>query len=226
MRTGRTMRSATTLLCVALLTGCSALPAATAGPSLSAGSSPSPTAAASSNAAPSAGSTPVATATSGPESTLGDQPSPSPSSQVTSPPIQGPPPLGTLSADGVAPVAGQQGSWCYGGQCVDTGGAAKRSLPTLILDGSNTRLTFAMPPGATFVHWSAWYSASLGGRPIILGEGGSIYDVDAPPATAYPELNSAAFPAPSGGDWALAVRLGFDGRDGGDVTYYWRVVVP
>lgn len=228
MRIGRTAGPVTTLLWVAFLTGCSALPADTAGPPPSAGSPSVPTAAAPSGAAPPAGSTPAATAASRPESTLGDGlwASASPSPQVASPPIQGPPPLGTLAADGNAPVTGQQGSWCYGGQCVDTGGAAKRSLPILTLATADTRLTFAMPAGATFVHWSAWYSASLADRPIILGEGGSIYDVDAPPATAYAELSSATFSAPSGGDWALAVQLGFDGEDGGDATYYWHVVVP
>ncbi len=224
MRTGRTVGSATTLLWVAFLTGCSALPAATAGPTPSAGSHSAPPAAPSSSATPSTALTPATTAAGGPESTRHDEPSQSP--QVTPPPVQGPPPLGTLSADGVAPVTGRRGSWCYGGQCADVGGLTKASLPAVTLGGSGAPLTFAMPAGATFVHWSAWYSASLQGRPVILGEGGSIYDVDAPPATAYPELGSATFSAPSGGDWALAVQLGFDGLDGGDVTYYWHVVVP
>lgn len=134
--------------------------------------------------------------------------------------------MGTLSAVGVTPVAGQRGSWCYGGQCVDIGGLTKASLPALTLSSGDVQLAFTLPAGATFVHWSAWYSASLEGRPVILGEGGSIYDVDAPPATAYPELNNVTFSAPAGGDWALAVQLGFDGADGGDAIYYWRVVVP
>jgi hypothetical protein len=228
MRIGKQAGSIAALLCVAAAVGCSALPGASVVPSPSAGGAPSaasPAPPESPSASPTVGTAPPpASQTGAPPSSVAAHPSGSPHA---GPPSQaGPPPLGTLAANGIPPVAGELGSWCSGGRCVDVGGANKRSLPTLTLANSGAALTFAMPAGITFVHWSAWYAASLQGRPVILGEGGSIYDVDAPPVTAYPQLAMAAFAAPPGGDWALAVQLGFDGGDGGDATYYWRVVVP
>jgi hypothetical protein len=225
MRIGRQAGSIAGLLCLAATVGCSALPAASVAPSPSVGGAPSAALPAPASASPTVGTEPPPTSqTGGPPSPVATPPPGSP--RAASPAPAGPPPPGTLAANGSPAVAGQLGSWCYGGQCVDAGGANKGSLPTLMLLGSGDALTFAMPAGSTFVHWSAWYAASLQGRPVILGEGGSIYDMDAPPATAYPELSSATFATPPGGDWALAVQLGFDGADGGDASYYWRVVVP
>lgn len=216
----------TTLIWVTAVAGCSSMPGASAPPSPSASvptasatESPSPmsTVEATPTVSTTAEATPAASATGSPVAAIDARPS-----QM----VDGPPPLGTLAANGLPAVAGQQGSWCYADQCVDIGGAPKRLLPMLTLAGPESRLTFAMPAYASFVHWSAWYAPSLQHRPIVLGQGGSVYDVDAPPITPYPPMNTATFAAPAGGDWVLTVELGFDGDAGGDASYYWRVVVP
>ncbi len=217
MRVGRTAISMTALVWVGTVAACSALPAGSSTPLITPAATPAGTSSQASLATPTLEPTPAATAASA---------GPTPSSANPSLAVKGPPPPGNLATDGVPPVAGQQGSWCYGGRCVDVGGAPKQSLPTVTLPSSGATLTFSMPSDAPFVHWSAWCAASLQDPPIVLGQGGSIYDVDAPPATPFEELTGATFAAPAGGDWALVVELGFDGDAGGDASYYWRVVVP
>jgi hypothetical protein len=220
MTTRRAVGPMTAVLWLTTIAGCSAMPAAS---DASISPPPSSVAPASPTASPTVAGSARATATAKVIATAAITPVPSILASPTIPDAG--PPAGTLSApDGVA-VTGQRGSWCYGGQCLDVGTPPKRSLPSLTVPGGAT-LVFEVPPAGAFVHWSAWYAASAQGQPIVLAQGGSIFDIDAPPATPYPQLTSATFAAPAGGDWALVVELGFDGNAGGDASYYWRVVVP
>jgi hypothetical protein len=208
------------MICIAVATGCAALPAASGAPSAP------PTAQPSATPAPAtAGPTPTPVAASSQAASTASLPSPS-ANPVTTPAMHGPPLPGTLVAGGAPPVAGQPGSWCLGGECVDAGVVAKAALPTLTLSTDADMLSFAVPTEQPFVHWSAWYAPTQQGHPTVLGQGGSIYDIDAPPSTPYQQFTGARFAAPAAGDWVLAVQLGFDGDQGGDASYYWRVVVP
>ncbi len=150
--------------------------------------------------------------------------------EQTAPPTLGStasaPPLAQLIAGGAAGIDGMPGSWCYGATCLDAPPPAKGDLPQVSQAGGGAPLTVVMPSDAPFVHWRAWYATTADGEPTVLGEGGSIYDIDAPPATPYQELTSATFGPPAGGDWVLGVDVGFDGDHAGDAHYYWRVVVP
>ncbi len=117
------------------------------------------------------------------------------------------PPPASLAAEGGDPVAGQLGSFTWGG-----GGSDSPWLPgTPVSVGAAEPLTIALGGGVAVAEWSARRvpaGTTNGTGAVALGGGGA----------------PVAFAAPGPGTWSVQVIVRFAG-DLGSAAYYWQLAV-
>lgn len=133
------------------------------------------------------------------------------------------PPDGLLRLPGGEQQAGKLGTYCYRGGCADSPyWPTARSMTRVDLPAAGAPLSFALADDREFVYWRASYAARddhFAEAVWQLDSGGEI--------DGEQRLTKATFAAPPSGKWLLNVSVWLPpGRDGGDLHFYWYVVVP
>ena len=150
-----------------------------------------------------------ATATPASAPTVTVLPSPSHAPSPSAPPAAtpDPPPAASLSAEGGDPVAGELGSYTWGGV-----GSDSPWLPGApIAVGAREPLAVTFAGGPAVAHWTARRARAGATSPIgAVPAGGGAGPV--------------AIDAPAAGSWTLAVTVEFAGGIG-SATWYWRLDV-
>ena len=176
-------------LLAGVVAGCVAPPA----------TSPSDASAPSVTLAPIPSMSPVAVASESPTPTPAPTGTPRPGTEV--------PPIADLAVDGGDPVAGQLGTYVWGG-----GGSDSPWLPgTPIRAATGEVLTVSLVPDPRVTGWSALLAPAAAGD----GTGATTVGAGAGPLDV---------PAPGSGTWTLAVTIDFGDR--GTATWFWRLEVP